>query len=1209
MSKEIQKEIQTKLDFLLDDPNQIGEDAKKIRDKVFETIKLISDESGGPDASNGKSGKKLNPQELFKRDSYDQNDNVITLFGGSGSGKTTLLLSVCGCLLLPDKEPLSQRHPNDIVLPVVNPERFGTGDTLISWVLGLLLRYVNDQPNHFRDREINETYEVGNSKHLPKYKIDEYLEVMQHNQALFGRPWARGLVGQNISSQDFKQETTDIVNANISFQDQWKNLINTIFSANETENSPSSDRSNKLGRRPFLFIPIDDADLNPDALPGILRQFRLLSHPSVIILFSCNPKHLKVTLRVKELEANTDGFSQDSRNLRVLNLRNQDRSEIDSTLDTRISEKLTKALPKQYRIEIPYLTLKGKLEFKPINVPRDRTFLELLKKITYKNHEHYESLADLFDIGLRESTKWEYKGNILGMDCSHCYSAFRSIPETMVKALKNPKKYGVSDADNLPDVYESHKKNNPSSSKFPTRDQFYKALRDDPYWEKGYCYLPKPIKKGCCSDFSVNNEKNKENVDIVPSPFVHALPRTPRHMEQLYFIINSYVERLDRISKVVKSCKDCIGKENKCFECLAHGKNFVSSCKEAAKKLVEFCNDSPLISNEHKEYVKISQEEDFGDFLATFSTEKIGIGSRSAFPVTVDSYQSHRGANHIEINNLYRFYTNKRENKNIDNENKENSHNFILAPPNVLPKDEIDEKVTSVLTLAYELTSDVSFFRSYYENFSKSRDGAPINLYNITTQRGQSHFVGYATTPRWEKFSDYYLFQRAWNQLYDVVSLIIDKVKAQSNSVGLTQPAIKYHMLQDWILLCQLQIILCIQRNRCIPRKITEIRNNNNDTIEKFSSIIYLFTQLFELQGIERLFKEPSKDKESGDDPDKFKKEIEMYEKVKQVCDPTNPSQVSRISRRIIDQIIKKTWIGGEYQKQWDLMKQNIACGFYNLYREYMIVAMETPLPKRCIAFKEWFEYGLPILTTGLYCSEGLADWLREMWAAVLLLGDDEIPGENQTKRQCLSGRNDTCHTTIKREKQSQLKCQGCSRRVIYRVEQLLTNLDQQSSKTHATFYVDSSIKPDSSINTDQPYSKQDSTPHNTKFDLKEVYIHEDDVPVYKNIEKYWGREYDIFKNTWSNYATDLNNFLKEIRQADFGKTHDMKVFFLSNPLSVGNHIKIKSMNAQVNAKGENVDEKINELASELITLLYNNQDTKRIAVNLFPCLTSNGNT
>ena len=123
---------------------------------------------------------------MFKRDSYDQNDNVITLFGDSGSGKTTLLLSVCGCLLLPDKAPLSQRHPNDIVLPVVNPERFGTGDTLISWVLGLLLRYINDQPNRFRGREINETYEISNPKHLPKYKIDEYLEVMQHNQALFG---------------------------------------------------------------------------------------------------------------------------------------------------------------------------------------------------------------------------------------------------------------------------------------------------------------------------------------------------------------------------------------------------------------------------------------------------------------------------------------------------------------------------------------------------------------------------------------------------------------------------------------------------------------------------------------------------------------------------------------------------------------------------------------------------------------------------------------------------------------------------------------------------------------------------------------------------------------------------------------------------------------------------------------------------------------
>jgi len=385
--------------YIHTNPNCIGEHAIKARSEIFAHIDEIAKEMGtiAKTASNDAGI----PRKLRAGDWYQ---NVVSILGERGSGKTILLLSACACLVhdkntytgtdREDKhEKIHQKVHGDILLPIIQPEYFGQEDTLITWILTYLKDYIEDKSNQERFKKI-EIKQDDDNEHEVGIRLSEFVDRLRQDETLFSRKFSSHLAAQDVTASDFQLETLAVVDSHARFMSDWKNLVNKLIVTKEIHKT-STEREN----RPFLIIPIDDADLNPAALPVILQQIQILQHPNVLFLFSVNEKSLHSMMYISQLELNTN--RSDTRP--VVNFDNLIERKLREVEDVRTDAvaKIDKFLPRKYRVQIQPLSPKDRLNYKPlINNDKNETFVQLLKKIPMQIlfGSRSQDVSQLFDL-------------------------------------------------------------------------------------------------------------------------------------------------------------------------------------------------------------------------------------------------------------------------------------------------------------------------------------------------------------------------------------------------------------------------------------------------------------------------------------------------------------------------------------------------------------------------------------------------------------------------------------------------------------------------------------------------------------------------------------------------------------------------------------------------------------------------------------------
>jgi len=543
------------------DPDCIGPHAIKSRREIFAYIDKIAEEMGTI-AKTVSIGAGQNPRKLRAGEWYQ---NVISIFGERGSGKTILLLSACACLSKDAESPMPsgykakkdrnenipQKIPGDILLPVIQPEYFGPEDTLLTWILSYLKEYVDAEAksseNRFRRMKIKRNDDDDNDDDSSPA---DFIDQMRKDEALFSRKFSSHLAAQDITAEDFQRETLAVVESHVNFLHDWRKLVHGLIVKDEISRV-STDRK----KRPFLIIPIDDADLNPAALPVILQQMQILQHPNVLFLFSAHSKSLRSMMYLSQMELNTNRANTRP----VVNFTNLISHKLRDVEDVRVDagEKIEKFLPRKYRVEIKPLPPQERLNFTPLiktgqkgqeeNEEQEKqkdksdpypTFLQLLQKIRLDifGNQRLEDISQFFDLA----------------------QSFTRCPLEPAKCSK-PCSFG-----------QTNEVNGCKSNDYGTD-----SAQSEDIKAKSFCQicklhqtvLDKKCKHHCRSPKYTAYEKAKtENnlqeierlteeirylVPPIPSVYAEALPKYPRAMEQVYQILNRWgliIEKTQDIS-------------------------------------------------------------------------------------------------------------------------------------------------------------------------------------------------------------------------------------------------------------------------------------------------------------------------------------------------------------------------------------------------------------------------------------------------------------------------------------------------------------------------------------------------------------------------------------------------------------------------------------------------------------------------------------
>ena len=787
--------------YIQTDPNCIGDHAIKARGKIFKRIAEIAKDMGTI-AKTASHDETQSPRKLKAGEWYQ---NVISIFGERGSGKTILLLSTCACLgkgkdskLPPDHneddwpehEKIRQEVDHDILLPIIQPEYFGSEDTLITWILTYLKEYVenamkNDK-NRFKTMKIKQDDDEIDDDMCPV----EFIEQMQKNEFLFSRKFSSNLAEQDVTADDFQMETLKVVEAHAHFLWQWRKLVDELIGTSGKQKT-ETDRN----RHPFLIIPIDDADLNPATLPIILLQMQILQRPNVLFLFSVHRKSLDSMMYISQLELNTNRV--DTRP--VVNFGNLIDHKLRDVEDVRADalSKIDKYLPRKFRVEIEPLSPKERLNFKPLIKGKNGdtfTFLQLLEEIPLKifDHKRLKNISQFFDLAqsFKERCPLDKTGTSKSRKESFC----------KVCTLRQDKKMQHCWSPTLFEYDEAVKSNDTKKIEILIKE---------------------------CDRVS----------HLIPSIYANALPKYPRAMEQVYQILRRRVEDTEFVEEKRKygelrnelKDKDDESKKRKCKDI---EKKLREKTSQTVKALLTAClGYVPLLPRAFVHRIKFIDNPNLEskhpiqiDFETDNLTNNINVDGEG---IEIDASTSGKSTRILSVHPISDYFM------QIPGRIKDN--NSPEEIPYTIPNeweycktvlDKVAKRETkfyrvpngyfAVYNLAYDLTTSNGVFgRTINSNQYPMRDGSPVGIFSVQARTSTLFTDCYCAMPRWYRFADYNLFELAWNDLVRH----IEEIMRELSSVP------KEHLLSDWVVLSLLRIHICLVMNYS-PFMVTEDEKN-----------------------------------------------------------------------------------------------------------------------------------------------------------------------------------------------------------------------------------------------------------------------------------------------------------------------------------------------------------------------------------------------
>lgn len=304
---------------------------------------------------------------------------VITIIGQRGSGKTTLLHELIN--------EFKCNNNNDLVLPIINPNKFADGDHPLLWIMAVLKEFTRDI-----DKRLRQQGDDTDDNQLWKCYISLYRQVLLY--ILNTKKGISSLYGTTgnieIDTEHLIVEGYDIFASGYNLGNELKKFITKITKVYQ--------KQIKKGAKslPLMVVAIDDIDINVDHFPDILDFISTcLSDISRLVLIVCADYDTIVNATNEIILSNFK-----------TSLKTSKEASIIKTSDKTNEQFMLKYFPPQMRILLKKMNYKQRAEFLPIQKYGKKeytTLKEILKSIRTTRSDGNNDTS-LFPF----KTLWEY---------------------------------------------------------------------------------------------------------------------------------------------------------------------------------------------------------------------------------------------------------------------------------------------------------------------------------------------------------------------------------------------------------------------------------------------------------------------------------------------------------------------------------------------------------------------------------------------------------------------------------------------------------------------------------------------------------------------------------------------------------------------------------------------------------------------------------
>ena len=324
---------------------------------------------------------KKDKQSIAK---HSRPNHTISILGDRGAGKTSLMLTVLNKLEWDGEK----KRTENIVLPIIDPEKFNAEKDALGWVIFLFQDYLNSL------EEKNKDFCTESLKQLKEIK-EQYQNLKK--TYIHSRENARSEMSGFVSgNSEYSRVSEKVIFADMNLAKELDCFIHELVCfLNKKNKSKEECKEYKNGckgkdeykNQTLIFIAFDDIDLCHEQGSKILTTIlEYLSHPAI------------VTLVLGKLDNFMNGIEDSILRKRKIYDLKEERDENKKTAGETALELLKKGMPPIYRYYLKQFTFNQLMAFRPYENKKEysKNIKELLENITLDD-KRIINLYEYFD--------------------------------------------------------------------------------------------------------------------------------------------------------------------------------------------------------------------------------------------------------------------------------------------------------------------------------------------------------------------------------------------------------------------------------------------------------------------------------------------------------------------------------------------------------------------------------------------------------------------------------------------------------------------------------------------------------------------------------------------------------------------------------------------------------------------------------------------
>lgn len=256
-------------------------------DMILPTFDLLMDQIDQIRATAKLENVKAHDNSKYTQYKKDIN-NTIGIFGARGTGKTSVLYTTINKLKGNiDNCQMIFPKPENIILPIIEPDQFGDNTKIIGSIVGLLKNVVEEQlleieRNHNKDDEdyFNKcVYKLNNPL---KKSLNELIEYHMYTATEY-----RNLLINNYDDMaTHVKKSANLLIPDIEFKQKLHRLISLLIEKKRDSLKKGKNSSDPVSE-PLIFLFIDDIDLKTNKVRELVEALlQYANHPNIVTVLS-----------------------------------------------------------------------------------------------------------------------------------------------------------------------------------------------------------------------------------------------------------------------------------------------------------------------------------------------------------------------------------------------------------------------------------------------------------------------------------------------------------------------------------------------------------------------------------------------------------------------------------------------------------------------------------------------------------------------------------------------------------------------------------------------------------------------------------------------------------------------------------------------------------------------------------------------------------